>query len=161
MWDLIPLNLKIWLFTILYLNVKVMFKVTGFLFLHSYNYYMSWHSPVQCLSTPSSLVRGDLYYLRYLVMFMDTKGSPKKTDGRTYRFLLSSCDSKIPLLMAMTICHNRSSKDWRARLASDQNPSTNWCESLNNNQHRSYAGTVIFSSCRRMHYFICLCLVLW
>ena len=71
MWDLIPPNLKIWMFTILYLNVKVKYDlyitVTGFLFLHSHNYYMSWNSPVQCLPTSSSLVQGDLYHLRCLV----------------------------------------------------------------------------------------------
>ena len=42
------------------------FKVTDFL--QSHNYYMAWHFPVQCLPTPSSLVRGDLYCLRCLVI---------------------------------------------------------------------------------------------
>ena len=38
-------------------------------FIHITITYMSWHSPVQCLPTPSSLVRGDLYRLRCLVFF--------------------------------------------------------------------------------------------
>ena len=77
-WDLISPNLKIWTFTILYLNVKVIYdlyiKVTGFLFLHSHNYLMSLKSPVQCLPTPNSLVRRDLYCLPCLVVhfFLNT-----------------------------------------------------------------------------------------
>ena len=67
-------NLKIWMFTVVYLNVKVIYdlyiKVTGLLFLHSHNYYMSWNSPVQWLPTPSSLVRGDLYHLRRLAFVL-------------------------------------------------------------------------------------------
>ena len=47
-----------------YLNVQVMhdlyFKVTGFLSLHSQNFYMSSSSPFKYLSKTSSLVRGDL-----------------------------------------------------------------------------------------------------
>ena len=82
MWGLIPLSMKIWMFTILYLNVKVIYGPLHLrshalcFFIHiiiicqSHNYYMSWHFPVQCLLIPSSLVRGDLYCLRCLVSFL-------------------------------------------------------------------------------------------
>ena len=59
-WDLIPPNLKSRMFTIPHLNANVIYdlysKITGFLFLHSHNYYMymSRNSPFQCLPTQSS-----------------------------------------------------------------------------------------------------------
>ena len=77
MWDLIPPNLEIWIFTILYLNDKVIWYRTftlrsqAFWFLHSHNYYMSWTSLVQCLPTQNSLVPVDLYRLRCLICFVE------------------------------------------------------------------------------------------